>query len=130
MCVEAIIDNFKKRHYNLLIYINHKNSIQWVDLLGKKIHNYYPFNQIWTIHLLFKNQNEIEYSVVNKIRPLPIKKIEVYFNEKEIYQKQFIPKIMDKYITNDGIKVTLKQEFMNEVKKTSLKKKKNKRLLQ
>ncbi len=119
--IDAKLNKGYPENYHLLIFINHKESKEWVNLFNQKIKNYYPFKAIWTVHLLFQNEVKIYSSVVNRIRPQPILHIEVNFNDKKLYKQQFMPNLMNKIETKNGTFLQLKPDVAKELRKAFLK---------
>ena len=114
-------------NYNLLIFINHKESINWLSRLEEKIESFHPFKSIWSIHLLFRDPKDIFSAVVTQIRPYPIKRIEVKFSDEELYKQSPILDITEKIETSEGIFLQFKPEVVAELKKELRKIKKDKK---
>jgi hypothetical protein len=115
--IKRKFDKGYPKNFNLLIFINHKESINWLSFLEKRIESFEPFKSIWTVHLLFLDPGNIFSAVVTKIRPYPIKKIEVSFSDKELYSQSSILDITEKIETEDGLFFQFKPEIITELRK-------------
>lgn len=102
-------------NYHLLIFVNHEKSKEWIALLSQQLKNCYPFKAIWTVHLLFKGNDNIYSSVVNRIRPYPTQNIETNFSE---YRPQAIPTFMEKTEKEGKTFLSFKADFAKEFTKS------------
>lgn len=104
--------------YHLLIFVNNEKSKEWINLLNSQLKNYYPFKTIWTVHLLwYKGKKDLFGSVVNRLRPYPIRHIEVALNDNNLSQSQSVPSFMEEIKQDNKIFLVFKPNFVKELTK-------------
>jgi hypothetical protein len=113
--VEGKIKKGYPENYNLLIFINHIKSKEWLPLLHKAISIYYPFKAIWTVHLLFSGKDNPYNAVINRIRPVPVCHAEANFIDKSLYELEKIPHFIDMHEINGYKIMTFKKEFIKDL---------------
>jgi len=111
-------------NYNLLVFVNHIKSREWVKLLKQQLVKSYPFKSIWTVYLLFKGKDNPYSAVVNQICPPSQCSIETSFDNKALWEMGPLPIFMEE-IEIEGKKCrAFKEDFMKEfrlmLKKISL----------
>lgn len=100
--------------FNLLVFVNHIKSREWVAMLNGKLGNFHPFKSVWTIHLLFQEKDNPYSTVVNRVRPGPLQTIEANFSDKSLWEMERLPIFMEE-VEIDGKKArTFKADFMQE----------------
>lgn len=105
---------------SLLIFVNNEKSIGWIQRLMGKIGSHKPFKEIWTVHLLFQNE-EISATEINRIVPLsPILKQVVSFSDPEIIKP---PEIPDYQVKDEDGNFVFTEEFKTKLRKEAMKKK-------
>ena len=110
--VNGKINKGYPENYNLLIFINHEMSKEWIPLLHKNLGEYYPFKAIWTVYLLFKGENNPFCAIVNRIRPLPILQVEANFTDPELYTTQSVPYFIETQDIDGDKILNFKKEFI------------------
>lgn len=101
-------------NYNLLIFVNHVKSREWVAMLKSKLEDFHPFKSIWTVYLLFRGKDNPYRAVVNRIRPQPLQTIEANFSDKSLWEMEPLPIFMEE-VEIDGKKArAFKADFMQE----------------
>ena len=104
-------------NYNLLIFVNHVKSREWVALLNQHLKNYQPFRSIWTVYLLFHGKDNPYSAVVNKVRPLPMETIEANFSDKKLWEMETLPIFMEEIEISGQKCRAFKPDFMKEFSK-------------
>jgi uncharacterized protein YeaO (DUF488 family) len=100
--------------YHLLIFINNEKSKEWVNLLYGQIKVFHPFKSVWTVHLL-QNKESKFISVVNRLRPYPVRHIESAFNDSKLNDVPPIPNFMEETIKEEGTFLAFKKDFTQEL---------------
>ncbi len=105
-------------NYHLLIFINNEKSKEWINLLNEQLKNHYPFKTIWTIYLLwYKGKKNLYGSVVNRLRPYPIKSVEYALNDKALYQCLSMPSCIEELKVDGKSFFSFKSDFVKELTK-------------
>lgn len=116
--IDKKINKGYSERYNLLIFVNNKNSNNWVDLLHKNLGEYFPFKTVWTIKLLSGKDNQnISKFVINRIRPFPVKNIITSFDDDIIFRYADIPDFMEKKLFNGKAFLSFKKDFVKDLTK-------------
>lgn len=105
------------KNYNLLIYLNHTRSAEWVELLNTHLKSFHPFYTVWTVYLIFEDASNVCSSVVNRIRPFPIRRIEANINDSELHRRQSLPIFLEENKIDEQSYVSFKEQFIKEVRK-------------
>lgn len=90
-------------NFNLLIFVNHVKSREWVAMLNSKLKEHHPFKSIWTVYLLFQGKDNPYSAVVNRIRPQPLQTIQANFSDKSLWEMEPLPVFMEE-VEIDGRK--------------------------
>ncbi len=113
--VQAKISKGYPENYNLLIFVNHVKSREWVALLNQQLGDCHPFKSVWAVYLLFKGKDNLYSAVVNRIRPQPFRSIEANFSDKTLWEIEPLPIFMEE-VEIDGKKCrAFKADFMREL---------------
>lgn len=102
--------------FSLLVFVNHEKSEEWIDLLKEHLSIEHPFVSIWTIHLLLKKGGqEVGTAVAQRIRPLPVIRVEANIDDPETHKRQPLSDYMEEKDVNGVHHVTFKQEFIDKI---------------
>lgn len=119
--VDAKIKKGYPENYNLLIFINHEKSKDWIPLLYKKLEKIHPFKAIWTVHLLYQGEDNPFCSIVNRIRPHPVIHVEANFTDSFLYELKSLPPFIEMIKDGDNSILTFNKEFIkNFIKKIKI----------
>lgn len=114
--VQDKLDKGYPEYYHLLIFVNNDKSKEWVNLLYRQLGKYHPFKTVWTVHLLwYQNKKNLFGSVVNRLRPYPVKHIEAALNDNILYQSQPTPSYMEETKIGDKTFLNFKSDFVKEL---------------
>lgn len=103
--------------FSLLVFVNHKKSEEWINLLREELSSEHPFLSIWTIHLRFKKgEKEVERAVAQRIAPLPYLMVEADTNDPEVHKPQPLPTYMEQRKEGENTYVTFKTEFIDKIR--------------
>ncbi len=112
--VQAKISKGYPENFNLLIFVNHEKSREWVTLLNEQLGDFHPFKSVWTVYLLFKGKDNPYSAVVNRIRPQPLRTVEANFSDRALWEMEPLPIFMEE-VEIDGKKCgAFKTDFMKE----------------
>ena len=116
--VQSKINKKYSENYNLLIFVNHEKSSEWIKLLHEQLKNHSPFKTIWTVHLIwYKGKKDLYGSIVNRLRPYLAKSIKVALND-EVLRKEFLmPNYMEEMRIDGKIFLNFKPDFAKELTK-------------
>ena len=104
--------------FSLLIFVNHKESEEWINQLRNRISSEKPFLSIWTIHLRFKKGGQqVGKAVAQRIAPLPGLRVEADTDDPEIHKRQPLPSYMEQHKEGKQTYITFKAEFIDEMRK-------------
>jgi|SRR3989344_6251970 len=112
--VQAKISKGYPENFNLLIFVNHVKSREWVALLNQYLRDHYPFKSIWTVYLLFLGKDNLYSAVVNELRPKFTHGVEANFNDKALWEMESLPIFMDEIEINGKKCRAFKKDFMKE----------------
>lgn len=102
--------------FSLLIFVNHKKSEEWIELLKRRLLTEHPFISIWTIHLRFKmGGQEVGAAVANRIRPLPAIRVTANTDDPETHKRQPLPAYIEEKEVYGKHHATFKQEFIDKI---------------
>ncbi len=104
------------KNYNLLIYLNHAKSAEWVALLNTHLESFHPFDTVWTVYLTFEDANSVRSSIVHRIRPYPSRSIEATIDDGELHRRQPLPTYMEETEINGQSYVSFKEHFVKELR--------------
>ena len=104
--------------FSLLVFVNHKKSEEWINMIRKSVNSEHPFLSIWTIHLRFKKGGkEVGKAVAQRIVPLPGLRVEADTDDSEIHKRQPLPNYMEQHQDGEQTYVTFKTEFIDKMRK-------------
>ncbi|MDO8408155.1 MAG: hypothetical protein Q7S95_02885 [bacterium] len=112
--VKGKISKGYPENYNLLVFVNHVRSREWVSMLNKQLADFYPFKSVWTVYLLFQSKDNHYSAVVNRIRPQPLQTIEANFSDKKIWEMDPLPIFMEEVEMSGKKCRAFKGDFMDE----------------
>src|SRR3990167_2734347 len=111
--------------FSLLVFVNHKKSEEWINMIRKSVNSEHPFLSIWTIHLRFKKGGkEVGKAVAQRIVPLPGLRVEADTDDSEIHKRQPLPTYLEQHAEGERTYITFKTEFTQKMRKAVLAKKK------
>lgn len=127
--MEKIVEKKLKKGYppgyNLLIFVNHIKSKEWITRLHSKLKSFLPFKAVWTIHLLFEH-GEIWGSVVNRLRPEPVWHIPAKLSDTRLSYSKKISSWMEEIKVDGkkmiGFKPAIIKKLISKLKKKTDKK--------
>jgi len=99
---KKINKGYPKGRYNLLIFVNHEKSSEWIPKLAQTIPNEHPFISIWTVHLLFKPRDNPYLSVSHRLKPEPVFHLIANLSDGGLYKIQSWPSITEEVKTSEG----------------------------
>lgn len=104
---------YPKGAFSLLIFVNHERSAEWVGLLNKRLTSNETFLSIWTVRLLFNNnEKEISSAVADQIFPLPKNQVEARMGDISLHTPQYLPSYMNEEKTERGTFRKFKPDFL------------------
>lgn len=105
------------KKFNLLIFLNHSKSSEWVRALHERLETYAPFDSVWSVYLKFKDKNNLLSCVVDRIRPYPFHNVEANFDETYLHRPNQLAPYME-IIELEGKKfVSFKADFIRDFRK-------------
>ncbi len=120
--VLSVIYKKKKKYgpnpvnFSLLIFVNHENSVRWIEQLLMTINDPVPFISIWAIHLSFmSNSLEIQKVIAHRLAPFPIQRVEVDTNDPEIHIPQPLPSYVEQSKDGENTYITFNKAFMDKL---------------
>ncbi len=111
-------------NFNLLVFVNHIKSREWVAMLNTRLEVFHPFKSVWTVCLLFQGKDNPYCAVVNRIRPQPLQTIAANFSDKSLWMMEPLPIFMEE-VEVDGkkaraFKAAFMKEFQMKMRKANL----------
>lgn len=102
--------------YNLLIFVNHERSKEWINELHKKIQDFSSFKTVWTVHLVWhKEKSDLYESVVNRLRPYPARTIEVALSDPVLRQNSPLSDYTEEAKIDGKTFISLRQDFVKKL---------------
>lgn len=92
----SIFDKKRKKgystKYSLIVFINHQESKNWINLFDNKLTSHKPFREIWGVYLLwYKGGHGFYGAVIERLRPYPKLKIQYKLNDEMLRNPLPIP---------------------------------------
>lgn len=112
--VEGKIAKGYPENFNLLVFVNHIKSREWVTMLNSKLRSFHPFKSVWTVYLLFNGKDNPYSAVVNQIRPQSPQTIEANFSDKSLWEMEPLPIFMEEVEIYGKKARAFKDDFMKE----------------
>lgn len=126
--IKNVTDKIEKKKYDtggpcgLLVFSNNANSKVFEEKMYQTLDKIRPFTEVWTTSLEFSDSVTIKKVIVNKVRPCPVIRFELDFNDQSLYTYQAPPICMEQ-VEENGVKfLRLKEEARIEFKKEAIRK--------
>lgn len=120
--VEGKLKKGYPENYNLLVFVNHIESVNWIERLYRELPQVVPFQSLWTLHLLQDPRTgELSVAIANKLRPDPVFHSEFKFNEPDAFKFNPLPSYMKAESRDGKTFMTFDEKFAQQLRKEMMK---------